>query len=261
MERMGRLAASLKRSAPASAARWLRNTLLDGYYWPRAHGEIDRLIDTIKRPEDAVEILWQYRAGGFYRNLKPNQDKDELTRMALRIHDLAPKVIVEIGTRYGGTLLVWTNSAPAPELVVSIDLPGGIHGGGYPAARAKLYREFTRAKPGCTLELMRADSQQQSTKARLAEALGNRPIDFLFIDGDHRYDGVRRDYELYAELVRPGGLIAFHDIRVSSRDQSIQVYRLWDEIKASGKQVEEIIHEPYAGHYGIGVVTVGRTTN
>jgi hypothetical protein len=32
-------------------------------------------------------------------------------------------------------------------------------------------------------------------------------IDLLFIDADHSYDGVARDYEMYAPLFGPGGLI------------------------------------------------------
>jgi len=36
--------------------------------------------------------------------------------------------------------------------------------------------------------------------------------DFLFIDGDHTYEGVEGDFEMYSPLVRRGGIIAFHDI-------------------------------------------------
>lgn len=36
-------------------------------------------------------------------------------------------------------------------------------------------------------------------------------IDFLFIDGDHTYQGVLTDWLLYAPLVKRGGIIAFHD--------------------------------------------------
>jgi len=36
-------------------------------------------------------------------------------------------------------------------------------------------------------------------------------IELLFIDGDHTYDGVKRDYNLYYPMVKVGGLIAFHD--------------------------------------------------
>ena len=43
-------------------------------------------------------------------------------------------------------------------------------------------------------------------------ALEGRQVDVLFIDGDHAYDGVKRDYEMYGSLVRDGGVIAFHDI-------------------------------------------------
>ena len=36
-------------------------------------------------------------------------------------------------------------------------------------------------------------------------------LDMLFVDGDHRYEGVLVDWLLYNHLVSPGGLIAFHD--------------------------------------------------
>lgn len=36
-------------------------------------------------------------------------------------------------------------------------------------------------------------------------------LDFLFIDGDHTYEGVSRDADLWRPLVKPGGLIAYHD--------------------------------------------------
>jgi len=36
-------------------------------------------------------------------------------------------------------------------------------------------------------------------------------VDLLFIDGDHSYNGVLTDWLLYQGLVRPGGIVAFHD--------------------------------------------------
>ena len=38
------------------------------------------------------------------------------------------------------------------------------------------------------------------------------PIDLLFIDGAHEYDAVLQDYEQWSPLLRPGGMIAFHDV-------------------------------------------------
>lgn len=36
-------------------------------------------------------------------------------------------------------------------------------------------------------------------------------IDILFIDGDHTYDGVRNDFELYSKLLTENGIIIIHD--------------------------------------------------
>lgn len=36
-------------------------------------------------------------------------------------------------------------------------------------------------------------------------------IDVLFIDGDHSYEGVKKDFELYSKILSPNGIIIFHD--------------------------------------------------
>ncbi len=38
-----------------------------------------------------------------------------------------------------------------------------------------------------------------------------RPIDFLFIDGDHNYEGVLKDWMLYSPLLSKRSYVAFHD--------------------------------------------------
>jgi MMP 1-O-methyltransferase len=42
-------------------------------------------------------------------------------------------------------------------------------------------------------------------------------IDLLFIDGAHAYDAVARDVADWAPLVKPGGMIALHDVRAGGR--------------------------------------------
>ncbi|WP_442599234.1 class I SAM-dependent methyltransferase [Neobacillus sp. D3-1R] len=48
------------------------------------------------------------------------------------------------------------------------------------------------------------------------EAIHDCPesIAALFVDGDHNYSGVKRDIDLFAPRVVPGGFIAFHDYTV-----------------------------------------------
>ncbi|MBX2852613.1 MAG: class I SAM-dependent methyltransferase [Phycisphaeraceae bacterium] len=44
-----------------------------------------------------------------------------------------------------------------------------------------------------------------------AAAQINEPLDFVYIDGDHSYAGIRADLEAWFPLVREGGIIAGHD--------------------------------------------------
>jgi predicted O-methyltransferase YrrM len=75
----------------------------------------------------------------------------------------------------------------------------------------------------------------------------------LFIDGDHSYEGVKKDFEMYSPLVAEGGLIAFHDIAVHTKFTGCEVDRLWNEIKPAFRH-REIIADLKQGWAGIGVV-------
>ncbi|MGB5295671.1 MAG: class I SAM-dependent methyltransferase, partial [Thermoanaerobaculia bacterium] len=77
--------------------------------------------------------------------------------------------------------------------------------------------------------MIRGDSHRGDVLQELQSLLTGRPIDFLYIDGDHRYEGVRTDFEMYSPLVRPGGVIAFHDI--ATRDSGYGTGRLWAELR------------------------------
>jgi predicted O-methyltransferase YrrM len=57
---------------------------------------------------------------------------------------------------------------------------------------------------GAFVEVVRMDSVS-------AAASWSRPIDLLFIDGDHSYEGVKRDWEAFVPFVSPFGVVVFHD--------------------------------------------------
>jgi len=113
--------------------------------------------------------------------------------------------------------------------IISIDLPGGPFGGGYPEWKIPLYISFARANQ--KIYLLRGDSHNPSTLNKVKLILGDQKLDFLFIDGDHSYEGVKKDFEMYAPLVRKGGMIAFHDIVEHPPETGCQVNRFWSEVK------------------------------
>lgn len=157
------------------------------------------------------------------------QVRSEILELGKILQACPPTRSLEIGTNYGGTLLMLCTLSPPGSCIISIDLPRGRFGGGYPLRKIPLYRRFPRS--GQRLHLIRADSHTVETKERVLRILSGEPLDYLFLDGDHTYDGVRRDFEMYAPLVRSGGIVAFHDIVVHQSETQCEVKRFWNEIK------------------------------
>jgi predicted O-methyltransferase YrrM len=52
------------------------------------------------------------------------------------------------------------------------------------------------------------------------DAVGDLPatVDFIFIDGDHSYEGIHKDWQLYANLLKAGGIMALHDTSIIAAD-------------------------------------------
>lgn len=62
-----------------------------------------------------------------------------------------------------------------------------------------------------------------------------KKYDYIYIDGDHSYSGVRFDYINSRKILNNGGFIVFHDIDVMGKKKEglYGVHNLWNEI--SGK--------------------------
>jgi predicted O-methyltransferase YrrM len=164
-----------------------------------------------------------------------------------------PRHLLEIGTAKGGTLFLLARVSPPDALLVSLDLPYGKYGGGYSPIRIPLYKRFARSNQ--RVALIRDDSHKQSSCDQVRSIIGEQFLDFLFIDGDHTYDGVKNDYLLYSPLVNKGGIIAFHDIARHGKNDACDVDKFWNEIKGMYKH-EEIIEKTDQGWAGIGVLYV-----
>ncbi|TND05913.1 MAG: O-methyltransferase-like protein [Bacteroidetes bacterium] len=182
--------------------------------------------------------------------ITPWQFREEMEQLADELEKLRPQVVVEIGTANGGTLFMASRVAADDALLISIDLPQGPYGGGYPEWKVPVYNSFSRRKQ--KIELVRDDSHAAHTFENLKKSLGGKPIDYLFIDGDHSYAGVKQDFEMYSPLVRPGGIIVFHDI-VTHPDESTNVYKLWNELK-TGYEYREFVKDWNQKCFGIGLI-------
>jgi len=79
--------------------------------------------------------------------------------------------------------------------------------------------------------------------------LKGRKIDLLFIDGDHKYEACKRDYEMYSPLAK---IVAFHDIHTKNKFND-GVPKLWQEIKTDS-DIEIVKAEGTYGGDGIGII-------
>jgi predicted O-methyltransferase YrrM len=183
--------------------------------------------------------------------IKPSQIREEIFQLLLILEERKPKVILEIGTAKGGTLFLFSRIAFDEAKIISIDLPQGRFGG-YPKWEIPLYKSFARENQ--KIYLIRADSHNQETLKKVKNILNGEKIDFLFIDGDHSYQGVKRDFdEMYSGLVKQGGIIAFHDIVCGPYDNVGGVPEFWKEIKERNEH-QEIVKDWSQNGYGIGIV-------
>lgn len=202
-------------------------------------------------PETRLAIPFLYRGDGFFKSIQPMQSQVEFSQLYDRVQALRPRVVVEIGTCHGGTLYLWCQAAHPEATLISIDLPGGEFGGGYRECRGALYHQFKQ--PAQTLHLLRMDSHAAATAERV-RALAPEPVDFLFIDGDHTYAGVKQDYMLYSAHVRPGGLVALHDIAARPSQPDLEVWKFWQELKAQRPAREVLDQTPTGRTIGIGML-------
>jgi cephalosporin hydroxylase len=207
-----------------------------------------RLAEYHAKPRTLEEVVdWAMNFGGNgYMRVKTLQIPNEIMRLAQAVQAIQPRIILEIGTASGGTALIW--SYLASERVITCDLKDMSY-------QAPLFTRFPPPGSQCKVTLMSGNSHSPEFKARVARELNGRKVDFLFIDGDHTEPGVTADYLDYKEFVRPGGLIAFHDILESQPLPINQVFHLWKRLKHLAP-VEEFVNDPGQRGFGIGLLHV-----
>jgi predicted O-methyltransferase YrrM len=158
---------------------------------------------------------------------------------------------LEIGTGPGGT--AESLGAIFEGYIVSVDLPSAASTGMSRSACIERNAGLRRIHPHFRGIL--GDSHQTAAYAQVKQFVGEHGLfDLAFIDGDHTREGVRQDHHMYAPFVRPGGVIAFHDIAsIKFIPMGCEVPLYWDEIKGLHRTTEFCCGGDFGG---IGVIHV-----
>jgi predicted O-methyltransferase YrrM len=227
---------------------------------PLAGHRLRARAEQVQSVDELIDLAFGFDDFGI--TIEPGQIRMEIQGLLEILRERPRRRILEIGTANGGSLFLIAHSAAPDARLISVDLPQGEFGGGYPAWKVPLYKAF--AQRGQHLDLIRGDSHAPKTVDRVSRLLAGEMLDFLFIDGDHTYEGVRQDFESYSPLVRSGGLVGFHDIapplpRVAQEGGPTllvgEVPRFWSEIKTQYPSTE-LIDPAGGGYFGIGLIRV-----
>lgn len=154
---------------------------------------------------------------------------------------------MEIGTWGGGSFSTLTNVASDDATLLTLDL----HEGMFKTLEDKGIGLKMLKKYNQNVFVRNYDSHDESSVSWTKEILGENKLDYLFIDGDHSYDGVKEDFYKYSPFVKDGGIISFHDIQPHGKGSQVDIF--WREIKQLYEHIE-IIENPNQTWAGIGIL-------
>lgn len=177
--------------------------------------DLDDILDTTgtwEKPHGAFKGL------GSYRTIQILQTRDEIYSVAEEIKSHAPSTILEIGAGWGGTLYLWSRFIDSINTIISIDID---YRGKTPLIES--FEEFSGKEIIC----IEGSSHDMQVKRKVENTLSGNKIDFLYIDADHSYDAVKKDFNMYKPMVAEGGIIGLHDVN----NKYVDVPEFWSELE------------------------------
>lgn len=213
----------------------------------------DRTIERLRQleadlvsPRTRFAVPYVLEGTGAFRSIRPQLRGDEAEPLYNEAIALQPRRVLEVGTYRGGCLYWWAQAATPDATIVSIGRPQD-RPGADSATCPLIYIADALAQPGQRLSFLRSTC----TLVDVRQALDDTPVDLLFLDGEPHAPSVARDFNEYASLVRPDGLIAMH--RVAADPRHAAVARLWPQLRNRYETREYV--GPDSGQ-GIGVLRV-----
>jgi predicted O-methyltransferase YrrM len=217
----------------------------------RVRSRIRKLERNCRSLGDYFDLIQDFDDQLLPIDISPGQKKSEILSLLMKASKQGLRSVAEIGTCRGGTYYLLCKASEDAATIITLDIE-------LPLWRKRLVKSF--AGPRQTAIAIKGDSHQQGT-INLVRRLVQGGLDLLFIDGDHSYKGVRKDFLGYSHLVKKGGWIAFHDVvpdfysryGIRMGGWTGGVPKFWDEVKRKYKHFE-IVDNPRQDGAGIGVL-------
>lgn len=162
---------------------------------------------------------------------KISQKDKEISRFIDLLKSSGVTSYLEIGARQGNTFYDVMTSLPIGSIGVAVDLPGGTWGKSGTDLHLKKVCDIL-TDMGYKIYMYLGDS---TTEDIISSVNQHAPYDAALIDGDHRYAGVKADFDNYSPMIN--SIVAFHDIdgrgvvQSSNPNLAVEVPILWDELK------------------------------
>jgi predicted O-methyltransferase YrrM len=189
---------------------------------------------------------WQISRNAYYFAGYPEGAEYWCREIALLLHRLgkdSPRFVLEIGVGQGASMSAWARVCARNAHLIGVDDFGTTTrssvGARHTAAEIR-ERILNSGAVGAhqKLTLISGNSHSSAVKQTVVDVLQGDKLDFLFIDADHSYEGVTKDFRDYSPLVRERGVIAFHDIvpdfktrcGIDTKAWAGDVYRFWAEL-------------------------------
>lgn len=173
-----------------------------------------------------------------YTNV-PGHHSDEEARILIAMAGNVPEdgIIVELGGEYGRSASEFAYGSGGHARIFTIDKFPQNHHCGFPL----LYAYQTNlAEAGYETIAITGDTHTYDWNGP--------PIDLLFIDADHSYDGVKADITRWWPYIRTGGVVVFHDY--ANEHHGRQHHYLHYEVK---RAVDEFVRDNHLSevfHHG-----------
>jgi len=162
----------------------------------------------------------------------------ELEVLVALFRSVSPWVVIEFGCNEGRTAKVLLREIPTIETYVGIDVERG-----YVPAKV-VQRGEVPDHPGCLVAadplfhlIVKPHGSLDLTAADLLEC------DAVFIDGDHSRRVVEHDTALARELLRPGGIIVWHDyhnLKGPDGEPAVDVPAVLNEMAERGADIVHV---------------------